>query len=44
MLQTVGLGVAMGNAGEDVKAAADQICGTAAEDGIFTYCRNHGLI
>ncbi len=44
MLQTVGLGVAMGNAGEHVKAAADDICGTAADDGIFTYCRDHGLI
>ena len=44
MLQTVGLGVAMGNAGDHVKAAADDICGTAADDGIFTYCRDHGLI
>ena len=44
MLQTVGIGVAMGNAGDNVKAAADDICGTAADDGIFTYCREHRLI
>ena len=44
MLQTAGIGVAMGNAGDNVKASADDICGTAADDGIFTYCREHGLI
>lgn len=44
MLQTAGLGVAMGNASADVKAAADDICGLAAEDGIYHYCRKHCLI
>lgn len=44
MLQAVGCGVAIGNASDDVKAAADDICGTAADDGIYVYCRDHGLI
>ena len=44
MIEAAGIGVAMGNAGDNVKASADDICGTAADDGIFTYCREHGLI
>ncbi len=44
MLQAVGLGVAMGNATDDVKAAADDICGSVAEDGIYHYCKEHHLI
>lgn len=44
MLKTVGIGVAMGNASDEVKAAADDICGSAADDGIYYYCRKHGLI
>lgn len=44
MLQAVGAGIAMGNASDDVKDAADDICGTAADDGIYVYCREHGLI
>ena len=35
MLQTVGFGVAMGNAHPDVKAAADYVCPAAWEDGIY---------
>ena len=44
MLQTVGTGVAMGNALDNVKAIADEICGTSAEDGIYHYCLENGLI
>lgn len=44
MLQAVGRGVAMGNASERLKAAADDICGAAAEDGIYAYCLTHGLL
>lgn len=34
MLQAVGTGVAMGNATNDVKDIADDICGSVAKDGI----------
>ena len=44
MLQTVGTGVAMGNASDDLKAVADEICGDVAEDGIYWYCKEHGII
>lgn len=44
MLKAVGTGVAMGNAAEQVKAAADHVCGTVSEDGIYHYCLEHGLI
>ena len=44
MLQTVGTGVAMGNATEEVKQAADDVCGHVAEDGIYHYCIAQGLI
>ena len=44
MLQTVGTGVAMGNAPEKIKAIADDVCGHVSEDGIYHYCINHGLI
>ena len=44
MLQTVGTGVAMGNACEQLKAIADDICGPVSEDGIYHYCVQHGLI
>lgn len=44
MLQTVGYGVAMGNATPNVKAVADDICGNVQDDGIFTYCKEHNLI
>ncbi len=44
MLQAVGHGVAMGNASERLKAAADDICGHVAEDGIYHYCLAHGLL
>lgn len=44
MIQTVGTGVAMGNASEDLKAVADEICNDVAEDGIYYYCISHELI
>lgn len=44
MLLTVGTGVAMGNASEDLKAVADDVCRDVAEDGIYHYCKEHGLI
>lgn len=44
MLQTVGMGVAMGNATEDVKAIADEVCLSVADDGVYYYCNEHNLI
>lgn len=44
MLEAVGTGVAMGNASDSVKKAADEICGPVADDGIYQYCLSHGLI
>ena len=44
MLQAVGTGVAMGNATEQLKAIADQVCGPVSQDGIYHYCLDHGLI
>ena len=44
MLKVAGTGVAMGNASELVKAAADDVCGPVSEDGIYSYCLSHGLI
>ena len=44
MLQAVGTGIAMGNATDRLKAVADEVCGTAAEDGIYHYCLEKGLI
>lgn len=37
MLKAVGIGVAMGNAGEEVKMQADEICRSVEEDGIYHY-------
>lgn len=44
MLQAVGTGVAMANGSEELKAVADDICGHAADDGVYHYCVEHGLI
>ena len=44
MLQTIGLGVAMGNASEELKTVADDICGDVGEDGIYYYCIEQGWI
>lgn len=39
MLEFAGLGVAMGNANPEAKAAADMICGKDTEDGVAGLCR-----
>lgn len=44
MLQTVGVGVAMGNAHPRLKAVAADQCPPVSRDGIFNYCLAHGLI
>ena len=44
MLKSVGVGVAMGNATAQLKAVADDMCGTVSEDGIYHYCLSRGLI
>ncbi len=44
MLQTVGTGVAMGNAAQQLKDIADAVCGPVSEEGIYHYCLAHGLI
>ena len=44
MLQAVGCGIAMGNAMPQLLEVADQVCGDVAEDGIYRYCVENGLI
>lgn len=44
MLQTVGTGVAMGNADPRAKAVAADVCGPVWADGIYHYCIQYGLI
>lgn len=44
MLRTVGTGVAMGNAPDTLKEIADYVCGPVEHDGIYHFCREHGLI
>ncbi|MBO5092979.1 MAG: Cof-type HAD-IIB family hydrolase [Lachnospiraceae bacterium] len=44
LLQAVGRGVAMGNASTELKRIADDVCGHVAQDGIYHYCMEHGLI
>ncbi len=34
----------MANASDSLKAVADDICGNVADDGIYHYCVEHGLI
>lgn len=44
MLQAVGYGIAMENGSDELKEIASDICGHVAEDGIYHYCLEHGLI
>lgn len=44
MLRTVGTGVAMGNAPDPLKEIAGYVCGPVEHDGIYHFCREHGLI
>ena len=39
MLQMAGCGAAMGSAPEHLKALADMVCPSAAEDGAAVFCR-----
>ena len=44
MFGAVGMGVAMENASPALKAAAGDVCGPAARDGVYHYLKAHGLI
>lgn len=44
MLQTVGTGLAMENASDELKAVADGIIGHVADNGIYHFCLEAGLI
>ena len=44
MFQAVGNSVAMANASPELKAIATDHCGHVAEEGIYHYCVEHGLI
>ena len=44
MLEAVGMGVAMGNAKDEVKAKADFVCQSVENDGIYHYCVENKLI
>lgn len=44
MLEKAGLGVAMGNASEEVKAYADDVCKNVWEDGIYQYLLANNMI
>ena len=44
MLEAVGHGIAMANATDDVKAIADDICGDVADDGVYHYLKDKGII
>ena len=44
MFEVVGTAVAMGNASEKLKEIATDLCGHVADDGIYHYCVNCGLI
>ena len=44
MLRAAGIGIAMGNARDEVKAAADRICGKIEDDGLYDCVKDLGLI
>jgi Cof subfamily protein (haloacid dehalogenase superfamily) len=44
MLQVCGVGIAMGNADDAVKAHADEVTASVHDDGVFAAFRRHGLI
>lgn len=44
MFGAVGTCVAMANGSADLKAAATHLCGSCAEDGIYHFCAENGLI
>lgn len=44
MIKAVGIGVAMGNSNNDVKNAADVVCQSVDDDGIYHYLVDNGII
>lgn len=44
MFQAVGTGVAMGNASEEVKKIANDVCGDVRNDGVYHYLMKHKII
>lgn len=44
MLKVVGHGIAMGNGSDELKEIAEEVCGHVADEGIYYYCKEHGLI
>ncbi len=44
MLQAAGIGIAMGNATDNVKEAADDVTGSVDEDGVYDAFQKYGLI
>ena len=44
MLQVCGVGIAMGNATDAVKAHADEVTTSVLDDGVWNAFRRHGLI
>lgn len=44
MLRAAGIGVAMGNANPKAKEAADHICASIDEDGVYLFCKQMGWI
>lgn len=44
IIEYAGIGVAMGNATDDVKAAADYVTGSVDEDGVVTALRHFGVL
>ncbi|HSP52420.1 MAG TPA: HAD-IIB family hydrolase, partial [Cryobacterium sp.] len=44
MLQVCGVGIAMGNATDAVKAHADEVTTSVQDDGVWNAFRRHGLI
>lgn len=44
MIRLAGLGIAMGNASEQLKKSADEVCDTVLNDGIYKSFEKHGLI
>ena len=43
MLRAAGTGIAMGNASEEVKALADEVTDSVADDGVYRAFLRHGL-
>ena len=44
MFDAITHGIAMGNGSDDLKAVAEDVCPSVADDGIYYYCQEKGLI